>query len=70
MTKSKSVDEYLKELEAKKDERPEQVRQGLEIYVGLWKDAIQKGVVRPSDEIEAALAKIEEKGGLQKISES
>jgi hypothetical protein len=47
-----------------KEGRPEQVKQGLEIYIGLWEKAIERGVVDESDGVDAALAKIEEKGGL------
>lgn len=65
----KNVTEYLEELERNKDDKPDQVRDGIEIYLGLWRRALERGVVLPSDEIGAALAKIEEKGGLYKAAE-
>jgi hypothetical protein len=55
---------YLKELEEKKDGKPEQVRDGIEIYVALWKKAIEKGIVDSSDELEIALGKLDGAGGL------
>jgi hypothetical protein len=47
-----------------KEGRSEQVKQGLEIYIGLWEKAIERGVVDESDGVDAALAKIEKEGGL------
>ncbi len=64
MTKPKDVRAYIKELEMTKEGRSEQVREGLEIYIGLWEKAIERGAVAESDPIDAALAKIEERGGL------
>ena len=66
---TKKVGEYLEELEIGKDERPEQVRQGVEAYVELWRKAIENGVVEATDELNDALQKIEAKGGLLKASE-
>ena len=63
------VADYLAELERDKDDKPDQVRDGIEIYLGLWRSAVERGVVLPTDEISAALAKIEEKGGLYKAAE-
>ena len=65
----KKVAEYIEELERNKDEKPDQVRDGIEIYLGLWKKALEKGVILPSDEIGVALAKVEERGGLYKAAE-
>jgi len=65
----KDVTAYLEELEKNKDGKSDQVRDGIEIYLGLWRRALEKGVVLPSDEIGDALAKIEEKGGLYKAAE-
>jgi hypothetical protein len=65
----KKVAEYLEELERNKDDKPEQVKDGIEIYLGLWRSAIERGVVSMSDEISAALAKVEEQGGLKKAAE-
>ncbi|HYB75864.1 MAG TPA: hypothetical protein VEC08_02790 [Nitrososphaerales archaeon] len=70
MTQSpKRLSEYLNELEADKDSRPDQVREGIEAYISLWQRAVEKGVVLLSDEIGAALAKVEERGGLYKVAE-
>lgn len=66
---SKDVMKYLEELERSKDGKPEQVRDGIETYLGLWRRALEKGVVLPSDEIDGTLAQIEEKGGLYKAAE-
>lgn len=61
---AKDVRSYLRELEETKAGRSEQVREGLEIYVELWKKAIERGVVSESDPVDAALSKIETRGGL------
>ena len=60
----KDVRTYIGELERTKEDRPEQVKEGLEIYIGLWEKAIERGVVEETDGIDAALAKIENEGGL------
>jgi len=60
----KDVRTYIDELERTKQDRPEQVKEGLEIYIGLWEKAIERGVVEETEGIEAALAKIEKEGGL------
>lgn len=65
----KNVTEYLEELEKNKDDKSDQVSDGIEIYLGLWRRALEKGMVQPSDEISDALAKIEEKGGLYEAAE-
>ncbi len=67
--KVRNVRGYLEELERTKGDRTEQVRDGLEIYIGLWKKAIEKGVVSESDNVDEALARIEEKGGLYRVAE-
>jgi hypothetical protein len=69
MTKRKNVEDYLADLEKTKNDREEQVKEGLEIYIDLWKKTIENGVVRESDLVEEALEKIEEKGGLYKAAE-
>lgn len=66
--KMKDVRDYLKELEETKGERSDQVREGLEIYIDLWRRAIVNGVVAESDPVDRALAKIDEKGGLYKAA--
>ncbi|HEY6283637.1 MAG TPA: hypothetical protein VIW22_06910 [Nitrososphaerales archaeon] len=70
MTQRKNVGDYLAELEKTKNDREEQVKEGLEIYIDLWKKTIENGVVRETDLVEEALEKIEEKGGLYKAAES
>ncbi len=69
MTQMKKVGEYLAELEKTKDDREEQVKEGLEIYIDLWKKTIENGVVQESDLVEDALEKIEVHGGLYKAAE-
>jgi hypothetical protein len=67
--KVSSVEEYLDALELTRQSRPDQVKEALEIYVGLWKSAIAKGVIDPTDDVETALAKLEKNGGLYKAAE-
>ena len=69
MTQMKNVGDYLAELEKTKNDREEQVKEGLEIYIDLWKKTIENGIVRETDLVEVALEKIEEKGGLYKAAE-
>ena len=64
MTKGKDVRTYLEELEKTKEGRTEQVREGLEIYISLWRRAMERGVVAGTDGVDAALVKIESEGGL------
>jgi len=40
------------------------VKEGLEVYLDLWKKAVANGVVTEEDDVESALEKIEMKGGL------
>ena len=61
---AKDVRTYLEELERSKEGRPDQVRDGLEIYIGLWRKAIERGVVSETDSVDQALTKVEAKGGL------
>lgn len=65
----KSVKEYLHDLQSSKGDKPQQVRDALEIYVDLWKRVIEKGIVSPADSIDEALAKIESSGGLYAAAE-
>jgi hypothetical protein len=60
----KDVRSYIDELERTKDGRPEQVKDGLEIYIDLWEKAIERGVVEETDGVDMALTKIEKEGGL------
>lgn len=62
--KVRDVRAYIDELEKTKGDRPEQVKEGLEIYIDLWEKAIERGVVSESDQVDAALEKIEKEGGL------
>ena len=65
----KKVSEYLDVLEGGKEDRPDQVKQGLEIYIELWRRVIEKGIVDSADEMDVALAKVDAAGGLQKAAE-
>jgi len=67
--KARNVKEFLEELEKNKSKKPDQVREGLEMYVELWKKAIGNGVVPEADDLEVALAKVEGIGGLYKAAE-
>ena len=64
----RNVRSYLEELEKTKEERTEQVKEGLEMYIDLWKKAIERGVIVETDEVDSALAKIENAGGLYKAA--
>lgn len=65
----RSVREYIDELEKTKSERTGQVLDGLEIYIDLWKRAIQNSVVSETESVDDALRKIDEIGGLYKAAE-
>lgn len=67
--KTRRVKDYLEELEQSEAGRPDQVKQGLEAYIDLWKRAMDNGVVLPSDGVEDALEKVERKGGLYAAAE-
>lgn len=69
MKAAKSVGSYLEELDRSKEGREEQVKQGLEIYIELWRKAIEKGVVASTDDVETALEKLDQMGGLYKAAE-
>lgn len=66
--KPKTVGEYLRELKETKKDKPEQIRQALEIYVELWESVIEKGIVSQQDDIDKALSKLEAKGGLSEAA--
>jgi len=59
----------MDELERTKEGRPEQVKEGLEVYLDLWKRAVANGVVMADDDVEEALEKIDRKGGLYASAE-
>ena len=40
------------------------MKEGLELYLDLWRKVVANGVVLPEDDVEVALQKIEKKGGL------
>ncbi|HZW85588.1 MAG TPA: hypothetical protein VFE91_06800 [Nitrososphaerales archaeon] len=65
----RSVKEYIEELEKTKSERTGVVLDGLEIYIDLWKRVLQNGTITDSQDVDEALEKIEEKGGLYKAAE-
>jgi hypothetical protein len=67
--KTRNVRDYLSELEKTKGGRNPQVKQGLEIYIDLWKRVIEKGIVGESDTVDDALVRIEKVGGLYKAAE-
>lgn len=69
VSKVRTLGEYLRELEKTKKGKPEQVAEALEIYLDLWKRAMVKGIVKPTDEVGTALSKIEENGGLYRAAE-
>jgi len=60
----RTVSGYIEELERTMEGRPEQVKEGLELYLDLWRKVVANGVVLPEDDVEVALQKIEKKGGL------
>ena len=68
--KTKNVREYITQLEESKDQRPPQVKDGLEIYIDLWRRAIERGVVSETDLVSEAQAKIEKSGGLYEAAGS
>ncbi len=67
--KAKVLRDYLGELEKGKEGRPDQVKQGLDMYIDLWKRAIERGVVSPDDDMESALEKVDKGGGLYEAAE-
>ncbi len=67
--RAKSVEDYLRELAGVKRDKPAQIKEALEIYIDLWKKTISKGIVQPTDDIETALLKIDQQGGLYVAAE-
>lgn len=65
-----TVETYLKVMKERRDEKPEEIRDAINVYLDLWEKAIQNGVIGRGDEIGAALAKLDKKGGLYKAAES
>lgn len=62
------VREYLKELRRTKNDRPEETREALKIYIRMWEGLLKDGVVRRDDGVEEALRKIDSRGGLYKAT--
>jgi hypothetical protein len=56
------VKAYLRELRQTRKDKPAQVREALDIYIGLWELAIEKGLVLPEEEVGEALKKVGESG--------
>ena len=65
----KTVAHYLEELERNKKDKPDQVRDGMDVYLDLWRRAVTNGIVLPTDEMSEALSKLEKKGGLYNAAE-
>ncbi|MDG6985852.1 MAG: hypothetical protein JRM73_03800 [Nitrososphaerota archaeon] len=59
----------MEDLQKNLTNRDPQVKEGLELYLGLWNKAVEKGIVSRTDDVDHALAKLEEKGGLVKAAE-
>jgi hypothetical protein len=66
--KARDVRSYLEELEKTKEGKSEQVKDGLEIYIDLWRRAMERRVVAETDTVDEALAKIEGSGGLYRAA--
>jgi len=66
---SRQVKDYLDELDRSKEGRPDQVKEGLETFVELWRRAIERGVVSETDTVDEALRKLDAEGGLYKAAE-
>lgn len=66
--KVRTLGEYLKELEKTKEGKPAQVSEALDVYLELWKKAVEKGLVKPTDEMNEALSKVEQSGGLYRAA--
>lgn len=63
------VRKYLEALKESRKGKPANVRDALDIYVGLWSKVIENGTVSEDDEVSRALSKLEEAGGLYKAAE-
>ena len=64
-----TVAKYLEDLRRNKDDKPEQVRDGIDAFLDLWGRVLELGLVDSTDEMDLALSKIERKGGLYKAAE-
>lgn len=68
--RTKTVREYLKELRENKKEKPDQVKEALDIYIDLWESALRNNVVSLDEEIGEAISKLDSKGGLYQAATS
>ena len=66
--KVKTLGEYLKTLEKTKKGKPQQISDALEVYLDLWRKAIEHDVVKLTDDLGEALSKVEQSGGLYKAA--
>ena len=64
-----TVREYLAQLKATKKGKPPQIRDALDIYIGLWNEVVKNGTVAEADEIDVALSKIDKAGGLYQAAD-
>jgi hypothetical protein len=67
--RTKTVEDYLRELRQNKKEKPPQVKEALDTYIELWESAIKNKTISPGESVDDALKKLEAKGGLYKASE-
>jgi len=63
------VKEYIEQLRETRKGKPPQVRDALDIYLELWDKVIKNGTVSQEDEVAAALAKLDEAGGLYEAAD-
>ena len=63
----KTLKDYLRELRETRRNKPPQIREALKIYIELWEQAKEGGIVRDDDPIEDALSKVEKKGVSTKL---
>ncbi len=64
-----AVRDYLAQLKENRKGKPPQVKEALEIYIGLWKTLIEQGTVSEEDDIDSALLKIDQAGGLNRAAD-
>jgi hypothetical protein len=67
--KKMEVGDYLRALKKTGNEKPQETREALRVYIRLWESLLKEGVVRRDDEVEQALRKIDSSGGLYRASE-
>jgi len=64
-----SLKGYLAQLKDTKKGKPSQIKEALEIYIELWEKAIKNGTVSEGDDIDLALAKVDQAGGLYRAAD-